>query len=74
MNVLTIGRWFVEHYQKRKRVSGTFKTAVQLRKQGVPLHIATLILIDREVRSPTKACFDSFRELEEDLAYAEDHS
>ncbi len=39
-----IGAWFQKHYQRRRIESGVFAAAKQLRKQGVPLEIALLLL------------------------------
>lgn len=39
-----IGAWFQKHYQRRRVESGVFAAAKQLRKQGVPLEIALLLL------------------------------
>lgn len=39
-----VGAWFQKHYQRRRVESGVFAAAKQLRKQGVPLEIALLLL------------------------------
>lgn len=39
-----ISNWIVDHYRTRAKEKGTYHVAKQLRKQGVPLHIAVLIL------------------------------
>jgi hypothetical protein len=48
MNILqTIGSYFVNKYQIRQMESGTQIAAKQMRKQGIPLHIALAILANR---------------------------
>ena len=43
----TITGWFVDHYRARQRLVGTQAVARQLRKQGVPLGVALVILAVR---------------------------
>lgn len=45
--MLLVGRWFVFRYRKRLEKSDVFTVAKQLRKQGVPLPIARLILLGK---------------------------
>ena len=42
-----IGDWFAAHYRTRQAQTGTFKAATQMRKQGVPLHVALAVLAGR---------------------------
>lgn len=44
MKTISAGQWFLTHYRTRQRDSGTLAVARQLRKQGVPLHVALAIL------------------------------
>ena len=41
---VSIGAWFQKHYNRRRLDVGVFAAARQLRKQGVPLEIALLLL------------------------------
>jgi hypothetical protein len=41
---LWISAWYVLHYRNRAKEAGVFHVAKQLRKQGVPVEIAVLIL------------------------------
>lgn len=41
---LEIGEWFQKHYDRRRLDVGVFAAAKQLRKQGVPIDIALLLL------------------------------
>lgn len=43
-----IGDWFVAKYRKLASEVGTFQAARNLRKQGVPLEVALLILVPRK--------------------------
>ena len=43
-----IGWYFFEKYRARARESGVFVVAKQLRKQGVPVEVARLILLGKE--------------------------
>lgn len=71
MNTPTIGRWFAEHYRDRQDDAGTFRAAAQLRKQGVPLHIALLVLGDRSAFPDTQPFSypraDAFADYEADM-------
>lgn len=40
-----IGYWFVRKYRSAAQERGHFAVASQLRKQGVPLEVARLILL-----------------------------
>lgn len=40
-----IGHWVYHKHQARAKESGTYTAALQLRKQGVPLWLARLILL-----------------------------
>lgn len=42
---ITIAHWFITKGRRRAREVGYYAAAVQLRKQGVPLSIARLILL-----------------------------
>lgn len=39
-----VSSWMIDHYRKRAQEKGTYHVAKQLRKQGIPLSIAVLIL------------------------------
>ena len=45
--ILTVGQYIVEHYRRGAAERGHEAVARQLRKQGVPLEIARLILLGR---------------------------
>lgn len=46
MNTLHgLGYWLVQKYRTAARERGYFAVAAQLRKQGVPLEVARLILL-----------------------------
>lgn len=47
MDAQTVGRHFIEHYRRGAAERGHEAVARQLRKQGVPLEIARLILLGR---------------------------
>lgn len=40
-----VGDWIMQKYRARASESGTYVVARQLRKQGIPLEIARLILL-----------------------------
>lgn len=42
--LLRVASFFVRKYRERARTVGVFVTAVQMRKQGISLQIAVLIL------------------------------
>jgi hypothetical protein len=44
-NLVDIGEFFVNKYRAQARKSGFFQAATNLRKQGVPLETALLILV-----------------------------
>ncbi len=45
-----VGLWFARKYRTRMQDSGAGAVARQLRKQGVPLDVALLLLFGRAVR------------------------
>ena len=45
---MNASQWFLDHHRNRARSVGTFTVARQLRKQGVPLHVALAVLCKRE--------------------------
>lgn len=48
MNLYTIvGRYFIHRWRRRVEEAGITKVATQLRKQGVPLPIARILLTGR---------------------------
>jgi len=44
----TIGEWFVYHWRRRAEQSGTFQAARNMRKSGIPLHLALSILARKD--------------------------
>lgn len=42
-----IGWWLRQHFQKLARESGTYAIAKRLRKQGLPVHVAVMVLTGR---------------------------
>lgn len=44
---LTLGRFYLEKVRANQRAVGTLQAAKNLRKQGVPLEIALLVLTGR---------------------------
>jgi hypothetical protein len=42
---IRVGWWLRHKYKKRALTVGHYKVALQLRKQGIPLEIARLILL-----------------------------
>lgn len=47
MSHRSLGAWFKAKYQQRQARVGTFATATQMRKQGIPLDIALAVLVGR---------------------------
>jgi hypothetical protein len=43
----TLGVWFVARWRARLADAGPFVTAKQMRKQGVPLEVARLVLLGK---------------------------
>lgn len=44
----TIANWFVSKAQRQARESGYFQAAKNLRKQGVPIEIARMMLLGEQ--------------------------
>lgn len=44
----TIGEWFVYHHRRRAEQVGVQQAARNMRKQGIPMHIALSILARKD--------------------------
>lgn len=44
-----VGHYFIVKYANRVAESGYFVTAKQMRKQGIPLNVAMLILLNKTI-------------------------
>ncbi len=45
--LLAVGQWFVGKHQRQQQQQGTRHTAEQMRKRGVPLEVALMVLTGR---------------------------